>query len=251
MHCSAALSEKGIALYANTWDSPVQTAEAVAERCASMAGQGFRAMKIYPLRRETLAQAETCVRLSREAVGPDVDMMLDFAVQVDPHHSLRAAKLFEPFDPYWIEDPVSGENVDALLELRNRTNSRITTGERQSSVRHCREVLTKRAADVLNPDIAGAGGILAMLEIGAMADAHGVQVSPHNWNTTTVAFMAMLHLCAVMPNAGHAELFYDYLDLGKQFADCDYSVNKSFASLPQRPGLGVEVDEDALNKLVL
>ena len=78
---------------------------------------GYRAVKIYPLRRSTLAEAEACVRLTREAVGPDVDIMLDFSVQKDPRHALQAAHLFEPYNPYWIEEPVAGDDLDAAATL--------------------------------------------------------------------------------------------------------------------------------------
>ena len=238
-----------VPIYANAWDSPVQTAEAVASRSARMSADGYRAVKIYPLRRSRLAEAEACVRLTREAIGPDVDLMLDFAIQKDPRHALRAARLFEPYNPYWIEEPVAGDDLDAMAEFRANVHTRVTTGERQSGLRHYRDVLSKRAADVLNPDIAGAGGILEILEIGAMADAHSVKISPHNWNSTTVAFVAMLHVCAVMRNAIYGELYYDYLELGGEFAECDYVIENGFASLPQTPGLGIEMDEDALRKL--
>ena len=238
-----------VPLYANAWDEPVQPPQAVADRCAMMKSQGYRAVKIYPLRCATLAEAEDCLRLTREAVGPDVDIMLDFAVQKDPRHALRAARLFEPYHPYWIEEPVAGDDLDGLAEFRANTICRVTTGERQSGIRHYRDVLQRRAADVLNPDIAGAGGILEMLEIGAMADAYSVKISPHSWNSTTVAFLAMLHVCAVMRNVTHAELYYDYLELGAEIADCDFVIEDGYASLPQKPGLGVEMNEDALVSL--
>jgi galactonate dehydratase len=238
-----------VPLYANAWDDPVQSPQAVADRCAMMKSQGYRAVKIYPLRRPTLAEAEACVRLTREAVGPDVDVMIDFAIQRDPRHALHAVKLFEPYNPYWIEEPVAGDDLIAMAEIRAATTCRITTGERQAGLRHYRSVLTARAADVLNPDIAGAGGILEMLEIGALAHAHGAHISPHSWNSTTVAFMAMLHVCAVMPNATYAELYYDYLELGAEFAACDYVIEGGHVRLPQKPGLGVEMNEEALVSL--
>ncbi len=238
-----------VPVYANAWDGPVQTPRAIAERCAMMRSEGYGAVKIYPLRQATLEDAEACVRLTREAVGWDVDIMLDFAVQKDRRHALRAARLFEPYAPFWIEEPLAGDDLDGLAEFRASTTSRITTGERQSGVRHYRNLLDRRAADVLNPDIVGAGGIVTMLEIGAMADAHSVLISPHCWNSTTVAFVAMLHTCAVMPNAIHGELYYDYLELGAEFATCDYVIKDGMASLPRAPGLGVTVDETVLRSL--
>lgn len=238
-----------VPVYANAWDEPVQTPEAIAGRCAMMRSQGYSAVKIYPLRQPTLADAEACVRLTREAVGPETDLMLDFAIEKDPRRALRAARLFEPYDPYWIEEPLVGDDLDGLAEFRANTGRRVTTGERQSGIHHYRNLLDRRAADVLNPDIAGAGGILRMLEIGAMADAHSVMISPHSWNSTTVAFLAMLHVCAVMRNAIYGELYYDYLELGAEFADCDFIIENGYASLPQKPGLGVEMNEDALRRL--
>jgi galactonate dehydratase len=238
-----------VPLYANAWDEPVQTAQAVADRCGMMTRRGYRAVKIYPLRRANLVEAEACVRLTRQAVGPDVDLLIDFAIQKDPRHALRAVKLFEPYNPYWIEEPVAGDDPTGMAEIRAATTCRITTGERQSGLRHYRSLLSSRAADVLNPDIAGAGGILKMLEIGALADAHGAQISPHNWNSTTVAFLAMLHVCAVMRNATYAELYYDYLELGVTFAQSDYAITDGYASLPQKPGLGVEMNEAMLLSL--
>jgi galactonate dehydratase len=243
-----AIVEK-VPVYANAWDSPLQTPQAIAERCARMRSEGHRAVKIYPLRQATLEDAEACVRLTREAVGRDVDIMLDFAVQRDMRHALRAAHLFEPYEPYWIEEPLAGDDPDALAEFRAATTARITTGERQAGLRHFRHVLERRAADVLNPDIAGAGGLLTMLEIGAMAEAHSVLISPHSWNSTTVAFLAMLHACAVMPNAIYAELYYDYQELGAELADCDYVIEGGYARLPEQPGLGITMNEDALRSM--
>ena len=240
-----------IPIYANAWDSPKQTPEAIAERCARMRDEGYRAVKIYPLRQPNLERAHQAVRLTREALGDEADMMLDFAVQKDPRYALQAARAFAPYRPYWIEEPVAGDNIPALAEFRSRTDIRITTGERQSGVRHYRDVLHHRAADVLNPDVTGAGGILTMLEVGAMAGAHSAMISPHSWNSTTVAYMVMIHLCAVMENAPYAELYYDYQELGAEFGDCDSQITDGFASLPQKPGLGVEIDETALRTLCL
>lgn len=238
-----------IPVYANAWDNPTQTPQAIADRCARLVGEGYRAVKIYPLRQPSLTEAEACVRLTREAVGEAVDLMLDFAIEPDPKRALQAERLFAPYAPYWIEEPVSGDAPNALAGFRASTDSRVTTGERQAGVPHFRTLLEHRAADVLNPDIVGVGGILTMLEIGALADAHSVSVSPHNWNSTTVAFAAMLHVCAVMRNATYAELFYDYLAMGAGYASSDFTIADGYASVPQTPGLGVEIDEDALRRL--
>ena len=73
----------------------------------------------------------------------------DFAVQRDPYHALRAVRLFEPYDPYWIEEPLAGDDLDALAEFRANTGRRITTGERQSGIHHYRNILDRRKAMVV------------------------------------------------------------------------------------------------------
>ena len=88
-----------------------------------------------------------------------------------------------------------------------------------------------------------------MLEIGAIADAHDVKISPHNWNSTSVGLLAMLHVCAALPNATYAELHYDYLELSAQFSECDFIISEGFISLPSKPGLGIEMNESALRTL--
>ncbi len=240
-----------VPIYANAWDNPVQAPQAIAERCAMMREQGYRAVKIYPMRQPTLDLSEETVRLTREAIGPDVDLMLDFACQKDSRRALKAARSFEAYDPYWIEEPVPGDDPIALADFRARTDLRVVTGERQAGLRHYRDILHHRAADVLNPDIAGVGGILTTLEIGTLAQAHSTLISPHSWNSTTVAYAAMIHVCAVMPNAIYGELYYDYLHLGMEFGSIDCAMENGACTLPSAPGLGVEIDEAALKALCL
>jgi galactonate dehydratase len=238
-----------VPIYANAWDSPTQPPEAIAARCAKMRSEGYGAVKIYPLRQPTLELTEKLVRLTREAIGPDADMMLDFAVEQDPRRALQAARLCAPYNPFWIEEPVSGEDLAAMADFRKRVDMRVTTGERQSGLTHYRDILTLRAADVLNPDICGVGGILRMVEIATMAQAHSVLFSPHNWNSTNVGFAAMMQVSAVLPNLCYAELYYDYLELGARYATTDFVIANGVATVPTTPGIGVTIDEAALRAL--
>ena len=232
-------------VYANAWDNPVQSPEAIAGRCARLCEEGYRAVKVYPLRQPDLDRAEAVVRLTREAIGPEADLMLDFAVPPDSELALQASKRFQAYNPYWIEEPLVGLDYDGLAAFRAESRVPIVTGERQCGLQHYRNVLVREAADILNPDICGVG-ISSMLEIGALANAHGAKMSVHNWNSTTVGFLAMLHVSAVMANAGYVELYYDFLELGGELADCGYAIEDGLVRLPQSPGLGVEMREDVL-----
>lgn len=235
-----------IPLYVNSWSDRAPSLEMLIARIQKLRGDGFRAIKIYPMEFEGLDGAEDCVRQIRAAVGRDVDLMIDLNALDDPNLALQAARRFEAFDPFWFEEPVTSDDIRRLGEFRAKLDMRVVSGERHGGKFKFREMLEARAADVLNPDIAGCGGILELLEIAAMAEAYSVAVSPHNYNSTTVAMAAMLHVSAVIPNLLMAELYPDYLAAGDALAQVDFTISKGFATLPQTPGLGVKIDEAAL-----
>ena len=186
------------------------------------------------------------MRRTREAVGSDVEIMIDLNALDDPHLALRAARSFEAYDPFWFEEPVTSDDPATLRDIRSRVAMRVVSGERHGGKLAFRAMLEQRAIDVLNPDIAGCGGILELLEIAAMAEAVSVAVSPHNYNSTTVGLAAMLQVSALVPNLLMAELYPDYRATGERFATIDSGIVEGHAGLPQTPGLGVVVNETAL-----
>lgn len=240
-----ALRDK-IPLYANTWSARASSIDFVVERALQMTRAGYRAVKIYPLQFTGLDRAEACLRAVGEAVGPEVAVMVDLNALDDPHLALEAARRFAPLAPFWFEEPVTSDDLETLAYVRARVDLRVVSGERHGGKFRFREMLERRAADVLNPDIAGCGGILELLEVAAMAEAFSVAVSPHNYNSTTLAMAAMLHAAALMPNLLTAEIYPDYLARGAAFAEVDFEIRDGAATLPQAPGLGVRIDEEAL-----
>jgi galactonate dehydratase len=143
---------------------------------------------------------------------------------------------------------VAGDRIDDMAEVRRQIDIPVVTGERQSGLHHFRAILDKQAADILNPDIVGVGGILDMLEIAQLAATYGARVAPHCWNSTTVAVAAMAHACAVMPNALIGEYFPDYEPFCSQFGVLDIDISGGTATIDDAPGLGVRMNEDALAK---
>ena len=240
-----------IPLYVNVWSDRAPSLGQVVARCVKMRQQGHGAIKIYPLQFPGLDQAEACVRQIREALGPAAEILIDLNALDDPNLALQAALRFEAYDPFWFEEPVTSDDLDTLAEIRRRTRLRVVSGERHGGKFKFREMLEKRACDVLNPDIAGCGGILELLEVAAMAEAFSVAVSPHNYNSTTLGFAAMLHCAAVMPNLLTAELYPDFLAAGAAIAESDFEIADGAASLPQAPGLGVNMKEDVLTALAV
>lgn len=235
-----------VPIYVNTWSDRGPSQTQVVERAIALRDSGFNAIKIYPMQFDGLKNAADFVERARTALGPDTDIMIDLNALDDPHLALQAAGRFASHDPFWFEEPVTSDDLGSLREFRSKTKLRIVSGERHGGSHKFRDMLEQRAADVLNPDIAGCGGILEILDIAAMAAPYSVLVSPHNYNSTTVAMAAMLHAAAAMPNLLTAELYPDYSGVGEAFAETDFEIADGFASLPQSPGLGVKMDETVL-----
>ncbi len=238
-----------IPVYANIWSDRYHEDKVLADRAAMFVAQGYRAIKMYPLQFRTVEQAAACVAEVRARIGGAVDLMLDLDCPDDPEIPLSLAPLVEPHSPYWYEEPADGDDLTALAAIRAKTGLPIVTGERQSGVLHFRDVIRMRAADILNPDIASVGGILEMLQIAEEAERAGITVSPHCWNSTTIAVAATLHACRVMPNAGHAEIATGYDSASRRFVDPGYVISGGTARLSDAPGLGVTVDTIKLTSL--
>ncbi|MBW2494947.1 MAG: mandelate racemase/muconate lactonizing enzyme family protein [Deltaproteobacteria bacterium] len=238
-----------VPVYANIWSDRYKEDKVLADRAAMFLAKGYRAIKMYPLQFRTVEQAAACVAEVRARVVAAVDLMLDLECPDDPEIPLSLAPLVEPYSPYWYEEPADGDDLTALAAIRARTDLPVVTGERQTGLLHFRDVIRLRAADILNPDIASVGGILEMLQIAEEAEKVGITVSPHCWNSTTIAVAAMLHVCRVMPNAGYAEIATGYDSAGRRFVDPGYVISGGTARLADAPGLGVTVDTDRLSSL--
>ncbi len=124
--------------------------------------------------------AEKCVAAMRDAVGPDIDIMVDCHARHSPRMGLLIAKTLEPYNLYWFEEPCWPETVDGLAEIQRAVKTPIATGERLVSIHAFRELLEKRAASILQPDITHCGGLSEARRIAAMAEAYRVALAPHN-----------------------------------------------------------------------
>ena len=242
-------------VYANGWGN-AQPPEELAERARAVVAQGFTALKFDPFpgpwrafidRHQEEAAVES-VRAVRDAVGPDVDILVEVHRRLAPMHATRVARALEPYAPFWFEEPVSARDLGALAEVRQAVSLPVVTGEELYTKNEFREVFEKRAADILNPDVCNCGGILELRDIAAMAEAHHVAMAPHNYNSTTVGLAATLHASAGMPNFIITEYFVNFEAIGKEIARQPFTVEDSFITLPETPGLGIDLDEDALNQ---
>ena len=248
-----------IKVYANGWGSwydPERALEHLSDRATSLVERGFRALKFDPfpgpwraiISREDEQTAVDRIRAVREAVGPDVDILIEVHRRLSPLHAVRVAREMEPYAPFWYEEPVSARDLDGLAEARKNIKLPIVTGEELYTKAEFRSVFEKRAADIINPDVCNCGGILELREIAAMAETYHVAVSPHNYNSTTVGLAATIQASAGMPNFLITEYFVNFETTGNEIADVPFEVDGGYIELPTRPGLGIDLDEEALAK---
>ena len=243
-----------IRVYANGWSGGAGGPEGLAERAQAVVEMGFTAMKFDPVPgpwrsyvgREVEDAAIDNVRAVREAVGWDVDILVEMHRRLAPMHARRIAREIERFRPFWYEEPVLAENIDALAAVKRDINLPVVTGEELYTKFEFREVFEKQAADIINPDVCNVGGILELKEIAAMAEPYFVVVSPHNYNSTTVGLAATIQVSAAIPNFLITEYFVNLEEFGRDIAVDPFVVEDGYIRLPEGPGLGIELDEDRL-----
>src|SRR6202521_5248097 len=244
-----------IRVYANGWSDRSSSPDEYARAAGDVVARGFDALKFDPFSnpwRTHIGRAEETlaverVRAVREAVGPKVEILVEAHRRLAPNEAIRVANRLEEFEPFWYEEPIAAEDVDSLAGVRRRIGLPVVTGEALYSKNQYVEVFARRAADILNPDVCNCGGILALKEIGAMAEPWHVAVSPHNYNSTTVGLASTLQVSACMPNFLITEYFVNFEAAGRELVvGPAFDVKDSYIALPTAPGLGIELDEAAL-----
>ena len=240
-------------VYANGW-ARMDSLDELQRRAAEMAERGFTAMKFDPvpglwrsyIEREQIATAADRVRAVREAVGPDVDVLLEIHRRLSPSNAVRLAREVERYEPFWFEEPVWAENIPALALATRKISIPTVTGEELYGKHEFREAFEQRAAEIINPDVANTGGIKELTEIAAMAEPYFIAVAPHNYNSTTVALASTLQAAATMPNFLITEYFVNFERWGREAAMPALEVEESRIKVPTAPGLGIDLDEDVL-----
>ncbi|WVN42617.1 mandelate racemase/muconate lactonizing enzyme family protein [beta proteobacterium MWH-UniP1] len=220
-----------------------KTPAKLGEEVAGYVEKGFRAVKIKTGRLSP-AEEEKRIAAARDAIGPDVYLMLDANnAWSDLPTAMEYMRRFEAYDPYWIEEPFSPDAIDLHARLAARTSVTVATGEIEVGRWRFRELLDAGGAEILQTDAAVCGGISEWRKIAAYADAKGVTVSPHWFHD--------LHtpLVAATPNARFVEFFLDDQVLNfRRLVDHQLEFKNGNVVLRQTPGLGFGFDEAAVKK---
>lgn len=185
----------------------------------------------------------------RERIGDSVDLAIDFHGRVSPAMALRLAEELKPYRPFFIEEPCLPENVDCMVNIARSTSIPIAAGERLFGKWQFRELLEKQAVAVVQPDICHCGGIFEGRKIALMSELYFGSIAPHN-PLGPISLAACLQVDACSPNflvqehPGNP----DGGDLGVGYLKEPFVMKNGYIDVPTKPGLGVELDEDALKE---
>jgi L-alanine-DL-glutamate epimerase-like enolase superfamily enzyme len=220
-----------------------KTRKHLGEELSSYVRQGFKAVKMK-VGRLSPSEEEDRIRAARESIGSDVHLMLDANnAWSDLPTALLYCRRYQKYDPYWIEEPFSPDDIENHSRLASLIDIPVATGEIEAGRWRFKEVLDKRAAIFLQTDAAVCGGISEWRRIAQTASSYGVTISPHWFHDLHV------HLVASAPNARYVEFFPDSQVLNfRNLINRQLEVKGGDLLLPTSPGLGFEFDEQAVKK---
>ena len=242
-----------IPAYANGWYQTDRDPKKVAALARTVVQRGYRALKLDPfghasaeLGPEGRRNAVAIIAAVREAVGPDVQILVEMHGRFTASEAVRVATLLEPYDPEWIEEPVPPENPEATARVRAATRLPIATGERAHSTEDIRPYIERGLVDVVQVDLTHYGGFLPMKRLAGWADAYSLLMAPHNV-CGPVGTMANVHFAIATPNYKILEHFNDFADAWvHELVDHPARVDASDGcfAVPDRPGLGLKLNHD-------
>lgn len=244
-----------IRAYANGWYQVDRIPEAFAEKAEAVIEKGYTALKFDPFGNAYGRIAPSEIDLSidivaavREAVGPNVELLIEGHGRFDPLLSVKIGHRLEAFDPGWFEEPVRSPQIDDLAFIASKLPFPIAAGEGLSGKEAFMELLDRKAAQIIQPDPIPAGGITEMKKICAIAHAHHVSVAPHNAQGP-VCTAACLHIDASTPNVMIQEVFEDFATpFAEKIVDYPIEIEDGDVIIPDRPGLGIDLNETEMAK---
>lgn len=225
-----------------------------AERALMVKEMGYTALKFMAVPRtapveglRSVKSAETMLRAVRQAVGDDMDLMVDLHARCWPAMAIQYCHAFEPYGLLFFEEPCPTEDIDATVQVTRKSRIPIATGERLVTRYQFREVFEKRACHIIQPDLSHCGGLWEARKIAAGAEAYSIAVAPHNPNGP-LALAATVHFALATPNWLIQEMLTSDVPWRQEVLTETFQIQDGYILPPTRPGLGVDIDELAASK---
>lgn len=240
-----------VRIYVNGWFAGAKEPEEFGEKAKEAVKRGVTAFKWDPfgksyleISNRDLDRAMRCVAAVRDAVGNDADILIEGHGRFNIPTGIKIARELEQFRPMFFEEPVPPDNLDALKAVKDKSPVAISAGERLYTRWDYKRMFDLMAADYIQPDISHAGGIMELKKIAAEAECRYIPFAPHN-PSGPVANAATLQLAATCPNFCILEIMYSDVEWRKDITNESLEYADGYMKIPDRPGLGIEIDEEA------
>lgn len=238
-----------------------ETKEALVQGCVAAKAQGFTAVghltpfldsarsePYFKTHVDKMRDAIETVGRYREAVGRDVDLCIEIHRRLTPSEAIVLARGIEPYHPYFYEDPILPDSFDAMALVAQNIHIPIATGERLHTIYEFQMLLARGAVQYVRPDVCMCGGLTHAKKVAALAEAHHVQVVPHN-PLSPVSTAACIQLAACIPNFALQEYPVGEGEPPKsEIVVSPLQLQDGFLIVPDAPGLGIELAEDAAER---
>jgi galactonate dehydratase len=247
--------EPRLRAYANGWYSGPRDPRGFSEAAQAVVARGYTALKFDPFGHAyksidpaDLREALALVEAVRDAVGDDIDIMIEAHDRFTVGTAIRIGTELQAFSPYWFEAPVQSTDIAALVEVARSQPVRVAAGERFTEAFSFCELLHTRAIDIVQPEILNCGGVQGLVNVASVASAYGAWIAPHNAQSpfTTVI---NAHVGAAMPSMLIQETFDDFAEpWAREIMTGGCTLRDGYIELPEGPGFGVEFDTGAMAK---
>lgn len=225
------------------------SAEASVKEAVKLVEQGYTAIKFgWNGLGADLSRDISVVREVRQAVGEEVALMLDVGAPIPLHKAIELAKKLEDFNVTFLEEPLSPDDFDGYASLTEVSSTPIAAGEKETTRFGFRDLIERGNLDIVQPDIARAGGLTECQRIADLASLRGVTVIPHCWSTD-ILVAATLHFIASLPECPYLEYCLIDNPIRREVTKEHIVPHNGQVAVPQKPGLGVELNEKTLEDL--
>jgi L-alanine-DL-glutamate epimerase-like enolase superfamily enzyme len=253
-----------IRLYADCHAGESNEPQAYAEKALQVIEEGYSAVKFdvdhagvgeldgynWTVGAKQMSHVINLITATREAIGYEIDLAIDCHGQFDLPSAITLAKAVEDLRLMWLEEPVPAENLDALAQVKASSSTVICTGENQYTKFEFIEILNKKAADIIMPDLAKAGGIMEGKRIAEIADTYYVPIAPHNVSSP-LGMMAACHVCASVSNFFVLEFHGRDISWWEDLCEGDKPfIRNGWMHVSDRPGIGVELNDSVAKTLL-
>ena len=239
---------KKVRCYASSLFGP--TPEKTCERARRFRDKGFNAVKFGwdPMGRDAKTDVEL-VRLGRKGLGDDADLLIDAGLAWDAKTAIQRAQAFEEYNIFWLEEPLRPDDYEGYRKLSESTSLRIAAGEEESNRLSYLDLMDRGRIDVVQIDLTRCGGFTEAVKIASLAHDRGLVVANHGFSTY-INVAAALHFLNAIPNTLIAEFVAEEeTTLRDQITRQKIRAEDGFLKIPDAPGLGIDLDEEAVSQL--